>query len=138
MGEYEYTPVKLTGVYDYWQYFVDRWQEGKTFINVEHDIAFWPGALEEIWDCPRDWCMYAYSCDHDFIINTPYLGLVKFDKSFIEPTKDQWQDTNKNWQVLDQELNRFARACGFTPHQHYPAVINANPNVTKQHYPLSL
>jgi hypothetical protein len=53
----------MTDDFSYGRYFRERWDEGKTFINVEHDTAFWPGALEEIWDCPEPLCIFGHGKD---------------------------------------------------------------------------
>jgi len=49
LANYTVNFVNCTGdKWAYTKYFQDRWDEGKTFISVEHDIVFWPGAIEEL------------------------------------------------------------------------------------------
>lgn len=48
--------------FTYGQALERHWQAGEPFINVEHDIVPWPGALEALWSCasPEPWCGYPY------------------------------------------------------------------------------
>lgn len=111
---YNYTPFKVKGEYGYFKYFIDRWKEGETFINIEQDVVIYPGAIEAIWDCPQEICAYNYHLPiHRKNPGTP-LGCVKFSKEIIK--KMRWKKAK--WSLLDQQLSLV--------HQHYPSIVNAN------------
>lgn len=116
--------------FSYCEYFQKRWSEQRTFINVEHDIAFWPGSLEALWDCPHLWCAYGYHLNDNFSDHYrtlfPYLGMVKFDKEIIINSSNIF-DEMKEWLGFDQIVAERLRGRGFDVHQHYPPIINANP-----------
>ena len=119
--------VELIDNESYYDYFVDRWNEGKDFINVEHDVAPWPGALQELWACDKPWCAFGYEPDTDYAnpAYTPALGCVRFKASFITGLADMWDVLeDRHWQRLDGHLASYARAYGFEVHQHRPAVLN--------------
>lgn len=127
IGE-EYTPVKVEGTYGYSNYFKSRWTEGETFINLEHDVVVYPGALQALWDCPRAWCAYNYHLPihqlenlEDENTNVP-TGCVKISKEMIDKLPNYW-DTPIEWSKCDQHLSK----CGLQVHQHFPSVVNANP-----------
>jgi len=123
-------PIDDTNTYSH--FFQERWRDKKKFINVEQDTAFWPGSIQAIWNCPEPWCAYGYVLDDDFNHPAgnaiPYLGLAKFDTSFIEAAPDLW-DSNPYWLGIDVYMINFIRENYPTlkVHQHFPAVINANP-----------
>lgn len=121
---YNYMPVKLEGDYGYYEYFKKRWDERKTFINIEHDVVVYPSALEAIWNCPEEWCAYDYHLPihrkQSLGSNVP-LGCVKFSPSFIEKTHDLWSEPVK-WNVFDVHIAKL----GLSVHQHYPSVVNAS------------
>ena len=56
LAPYDYVPVKMVDDGDYLRYFQQRWAEGKSFINIEHDAVFARGAIEELEQCPKEWC----------------------------------------------------------------------------------
>ncbi len=111
----------------YWQH---RWTEARRFINVEHDVVVWPGALRQLWECPEPWCAYGYHLNDDFAdrerTSFPYLGCVKLSAELIVATQGLW-DGATDWLTLDGWLAGRAREAGVDVHQHYPPVVNANP-----------
>lgn len=125
---YKYTPVKVEGDFGYSNYFKDRWNEGETFINLEHDIVPYPGAISAIWDCPLEWCVYDYHLPNHWNrnledeVNGIPLGCMKISAEMIKKTARMW-DKPIIWNKCDQHLTR----CGLQVHQHYPSVVNANP-----------
>jgi hypothetical protein len=129
---YTYTPVKVEGEYGYSYYFRDRWRSGKTFINLEHDIVVYPGALKALWDCPREWCVYDYHLPVHWERNLEHetrgipLGCMKISAEMISKTKDLW-DVPVPWSYCDFRLT----GCGLNVHQHHPGVVNANPELLK-------
>lgn len=128
--QYNYVPVKTEGPFAYSHYFEMRWQVGETFINVEHDIAVWPGALKEIWDCKELWCAYDYvvsDWEHqEAELRAVHLGCTKISAEMISLLPHCW-DEEVNWNVCDLHLFKQAKEVGIKPHQHFPGVINANP-----------
>jgi len=123
----------------YLDYLEARWDEGKTFVNLEHDIVPWPGALQELNNCPRNWCFFGYLPGLDFveISGAAPFGLVRFRSSFIATVPDVWKNMRRRfadrddphmWRINDIELANYTKERGlFTPHQHSPSVLNANP-----------
>ena len=130
LKDYEYIPIPLDDNEGYWQFFKDRWDNGRKFISVEQDIGFYPGALEAIWNCPANWCTYGYDMigvlDHPG--STPPLGLVKFNDIFIGQTKTMFDELpSRNWRDMDSGINNWVKATKgmvFGVHLHYPSVIN--------------
>lgn len=129
---YEYATVGMIASDDYFKYFKQRWQEGESFINIEHDCVPWPGAIEAIMECPKLWCAYDYSlpCHRNRDIHDPTtfvpLGLTKISASMIEKLKDCWNEV-VNWDVIDKHLTMEASNQGIRVHQHFPSIVNANP-----------
>lgn len=115
----------------YLDYIQARWVEGQRFVNVEHDVVPWPGAIEQVWDCPHDWCWFSYP---DWFGPVPPFGLVKFSSSFIEQTRDMWIERRRSlevngtswwpaWHHLDTYTWAYARqGRKILAHQHHPAV----------------
>lgn len=122
-------------VWSYTDHLQVRWDEGEKFINMEHDIVPWPGALEDLWECNNPWCFFGYRQGIDMVANgaAPF-GLVKFDQAIIESTPVVWEEmrkkydrTLKPWMSHDLHFYEYATTRGYTPHQHYPAVFNGQP-----------
>lgn len=129
---YDYTTIQVGDDDRYWRYLSERWSEGKTFINVEQDVVFWPGALESLWNCPHYWCVFGYGMLG--VLNHPRqwppLGLVKFRENFIEDTKNIWNEVDHDWRHLDGNLAQWITdhdVLGY--HQHYPGIINYHPDL---------
>lgn len=129
----EYTPVRIEGDFGYSSYFKDRWNEAETFINIEHDVIVYPGAISALLSCPEHWCAYDYSSTSNWaaegsmgILHSVHLGCMKISKEFIEKTKGIW-DKPVDWHLCDVHLFDEATKAGIKPHQHFPGVVNANP-----------
>ena len=122
--------IQLEDGFDYSNYFKTRWEEGKTFVNVEHDIVVYPGAIKALWDCPEDWCVYDYTTinwsEQLAELNSVPLGCVKISSKMIELLKDCWNEPI-NWSYCDSHLFQVCKKVGLHPHQHFPGVTNANP-----------
>jgi hypothetical protein len=121
LARYPATYVELPKS-DYAGYWRERWTEGQTFINVEHDVVPWPGALDALWRCESDWCAYGYQTDEQESA-FPYLGCVKFSAAFIALFPDVWNGA-QGWTDLDAWL---ALRADFPVCRHKPGVTNANP-----------
>jgi hypothetical protein len=122
--------IRLVDVTDdplgYLKHLRQRWQEQVTFINVEHDVVPWPGALESLEVCPQLWCSFGYDAMASNFVQPP-LGLAKFSSEFILALPDIW-DSDLSWQTLDEHLCNYAKNEGYEAHQHRPSVFNANPD----------
>jgi len=124
---FNYQPVKTEGDFGYSHFFSDRWKEGKTFINIEQDTVVWPGAVKAIWECPREWCVYAcqlpvhQSIDLENEKNGVPLACMKVSSEMIKKSPNLW-DKHIMWNVCDRHIMKS----GAKVHQHYPGVVNAN------------
>jgi hypothetical protein len=106
------TFVPMTDQMAYSRYFMERWREAETFINVEHDVSPTRETLEMMWRCSEPWCFCTYREDRPDD-RTPYFGCVKFDEDFIRAHPDIWEE--HAWGNLDTFM------CGRTkakPHWH--------------------
>ncbi len=136
---------------DYRRYFVQRWGDGESFINCEHDTVFERGAIEELENCPEEWCAYSvggndavwdqekgkvkvlpFRIKHFVDGVIPTLALMKFESSFIKKYPDVWNgllesDREPKWVWCDSWLDGYTRPKGILCHQHYRKVVNANP-----------
>src|ERR1700752_1918127 len=92
LSKYFWTELLFVDCSQEWafpNYFRQRWNEGETFINIEHDVVPWLGAVEELWDCPHDWCYFDYhSMPGKCECEPPPIGLVKFSETFIQQVPD--------------------------------------------------
>jgi hypothetical protein len=102
------------------------WERGEGFINLEADVAPWPGALTELWYCPEPWCALPIIV-HD-AINERNLGVMKFSSSFIAHHPDVWRTYPRNaifdWRSLDAWLYEQLRPQ--LPHRHLPPALHLN------------
>lgn len=118
--------------WSYTNYLQQRWDNHVDFINVEHDIVFWPGALEELWSCPQEWCYYAYDLSTP---QFPYLGCTKIKATLMDKAPTVWEDQRRKrsweerpsmppWAWCDGWLHQaIPLEIG---HLHRPGVVNAN------------
>ena len=125
---YNYQPIQTITDFSYSDFFRERWKEGKTFINIEQDIVVYPGAIEAIWNCPREFCAYDFHLPNHRLRNLENdtrscpIGLVKISKEYIEKTPDLW-DEDVMWNICDHHIIKP----GIKIHQHFPSIVNANP-----------
>ena len=121
---YEAQCLAMLNSHSYFEYFKQRWAEKESFINVEHDIVPWPGAIDEIEKCQEMWCGYGYN-KYENIVLSPYLGCVKIGAELIARLPDVWNEREKEsreWGNLDVWLCNYAWNRGIKIHQHYPSV----------------
>lgn len=135
----EIVRVDLTGQpWGYQEHLKECWERGEGFVMLEHDVVPWPGAVQDLLECPWPWCFFGYLAGIDFVENgaAPF-GLVRFTAEFIAATPDVWTQMRSRyegcpdpWRMCDIHLGDYMRGRGlFRPHQHTPAVLNANPRV---------
>ena len=106
---------------DYALYWQERWREGESFINVEHDVVPRPSTLQEMWDCPEDYCLlqYAYPWEGSPIDHSP-IGCAKFSSNFIAGHQilflqgQHWHDPQH--QIIGASLNKY--------HLHHPPALH--------------
>jgi len=119
----------------YFRLFEQLWGNGESFTIVEHDIAVWPGAIQELENCPEGWCTFPYYCSVGWI--TDGLGCTKFSKEFIlahpdflkEPFPDCCAHT-RNYCGLDRLIAHRMEKLEIKPHVHKPGVVNLNQKWT--------
>ena len=118
--------------WSYTRFLQERWDEHIDFINVEHDIVFWPGAIEELWDCSAEWCYYPYDIADPMF---PYLGCTKITARLMDKAPDAWQRQRERkvwseregqppWSWCDGWL--WLMTGKMQGHIHRPGVVNAN------------
>lgn len=74
----------------YWQILRDVWNEGETFIVVEHDVSPSIEALTDLWECPGLWCIQPYWHPAVGLVRTA-LGCAKFGASAMVKVPDLFE-----------------------------------------------
>lgn len=101
------------------------WRMGEDFVNVEHDVVPWPGAIERLRKCEARWCIHQYPIGHSGKLQSA-LGIVRFSKRLITEQPDAcrgWKDTR--WNGLDAQVYGALQIDrGFAPHIHLPPVAH--------------
>jgi hypothetical protein len=107
----------------YWELLVELWR-GETFIVVEHDIVPTQEQLQEIWDCPEEWCSRPYRMGD---IETTALGCTKFDSRLMRRMPDLVEsilEQHRHWSGLDSMIVAGLHRRGAKEHEHLPAVLH--------------
>lgn len=100
------------------------WQDGQEFINLEHDVAPWPGALTDLWSCPNPFCYYRYPSWPQGRL-TVGIGCMKFGQAVLDKIPHSWEDWgNIPWWDLDGALVSDILEAGFERHEHSPPVAH--------------
>ena len=136
--DHDVTRWRLEKPNDYLRFLTYQWDLGEPFVNVEHDVEFSAGTVEELADCERDWCWCPYEGVTD--PQLPHLGMTKFSARFIEATHSAWDDfmgtsevirlqwqRQPTWSMLDGYLFRYATGRGQLAHRHERTVVNRRP-----------
>jgi hypothetical protein len=123
---------------DYLCFLTYQWDEGKSFVNIEHDVEFEPSIVMELWECESDWCFAPYEGITE--PQLPHLGMAKISSSHIEKTHDVWKTFTEcsevmrlrwqrqpTWSMLDGYLYRFSAGRGLFAHRHSTTVVNRRP-----------
>lgn len=93
--------VPTHGEFGYSNYLKQRWDEGQTFINIEHDVVPTMAILQSMWDCPSPLCVTGHS-DVPGQPEASYLACVKIGADFIAQRKINW--TGLKWFECDQQM----------------------------------
>lgn len=124
-------PVRFVEIKDddaYRRLLRDLWDEDETVVLVEHDVAPWPGAIEELLACPCLWGSNSYIINGGVGIYHG-LGCTKISTGLMRMLPGLWNEA-KHWSQLDRHLWFAARAIAQEPHPHRPPVIHLNPRAT--------
>ena len=118
----------------YYNLLTDLWAKDG-FTIVEHDIVVWPGAIQQLQDCPEPWCVFPYYSSVGWIIDG--LGCTKFSRELVQGHPDVLKPPfpvccahTKYWCGLDRLLAHSLVSQGIQPHVHSPAVVNLNDRWT--------
>lgn len=98
----EYRIIHPVDDHSYGRIIAGAWQIGESFINVEHDIAPWPGALQALEDCTEPLCAYQYLIRGEL---TTALGCIKFSDTIMKRYANAcegWEATH--WMHLDARV----------------------------------
>ena len=131
---YEWIAADVTGSDTaYTELLQKLWRVGETFAIVEHDIVPWRGALEQLDECPRDWCSFDYPFGGSMHAG---LGCARFRDSLLAAYPTAVDDTLGEateihprgfWCNLDDRLTRALSRFGAAKHVHTPAVGHLHP-----------
>lgn len=132
LREYEYTPIEMDDGDKYPKYWQERWNLREDFINIEHDVVFWDGSVDEIGSCTAMWCAFGRQAAENITDGAvATFCMAKFTSKLMDKLPNVWNEYLKSddpsWKRCDSWLDSYARKLGITAHQHYPPIINANP-----------
>lgn len=114
--------VSCEGLEGYGNSLAELWEQGETFVNLEQDVAPWPGALSEMCRCAEPWC--ALPTVIIYKVQIWNICCVKFSSEFIKEYPDIWKDRPPRWDALDVHL--FRKVAPRTPHVHNPPALHCN------------
>jgi hypothetical protein len=107
----------------YSRLWTELWLGKETFINIEHDVAPWPGAIYAFMDCPGHWCSFMYPAAPHSLIDA--LGCVRINESIIERYPDlhtKWEGVA--WNRMDGVVMSNLLKLGYQSHVHTPPVAH--------------
>ena len=127
---WEWYPVELAAGDDtsYLHFFEYRWRVGSDFIVCEHDVIPTVEQLQQLEDCPAEWCSF-----NEYDAGPPTLSLARFRSSFIAGHRDLWRQlwaANRKtvFQPLWCKLDSWLTDCCGQPCLHQsPHVVNSRP-----------
>jgi hypothetical protein len=119
----------------YYHLLAGLWRKRRGFVLVEHDIVVWPGAIQQLEECPEPWCLYPYYASVGWCRDA--LGCTKFSASLLKQYPDCLTEPfptccnhTKYWCGLDRLIAHRLKGYGLEPHLHSPAVVNLNDRWT--------
>lgn len=95
----EYKTLRADGDLGYSLFMTEVWGRGEGFVIVEHDVAPWCGAIDELEACPGDWCLFHYP---DGGALSRGLGCTRFSDRLVSQypdLPDAWEGTG--WPMID-------------------------------------
>lgn len=127
--------IDTTGDGNYWDALRRLWEDMRTVIVLEGDKFPAPGALQELWDCPNEWCSYPIPTrEGGDPAAYPSLGCTKFDRTLMLSDPDLLRHVGeldlglgvREWSRLDMGVAAFCEnltAChmhgaGRVEHRH--------------------
>lgn len=96
------------------------WRDGEAFINIEHDMAPWQGAIQALESCALGdaLCLYGYPR-----ASQGSLGLTRFSETLLRRFPnicDRWHRVA--WNMLESAV--LGGLKNVPKHQHYPNVAH--------------
>lgn len=88
--KYWVLPVECKGEFSYWAGFSSVWQQGRTIVNIEHDMQFSDELVTGLLDCPYHLCAYAYQVFPTQLGRYIYCATRDIDKP-------NWIDEGEKW-----------------------------------------
>lgn len=118
----------------YYRVLKKYWERGEGFILLEHDVYPWPGALQQMDECPEPWCAYQYLYPPVAKTFVTGIGCMKFSSEAIASNPTMFDEANTiqergeaalDWQNLDgwivPELKKSLKR---DTHIHTPPVVH--------------
>lgn len=117
--------VDVSGSEDaYWELLSSLWAQQRTFVLVEHDIVVSPEAIDELLNCPGEWCGFAMP-----YAGTLWAGLscTKFEHPLLRDfpgvldevaTMSDVGHPQKHWCRLDAWIHHVLEREGVEKHPH--------------------
>lgn len=125
----------MTDEEEYYRLLSTLWREKEGFLVVEHDIVVWPGAIQQLIDCPEPWCAMPYYSAVGWIEDG--LGCTKFGPSLLQQYPAALKEPfptccshSKHYCGLDRLIAHRLEKLGVLVHVHGPAVVNLNDRWT--------
>lgn len=116
----EHEVLLCDDAFAYGNHLADLWnRERAGFILIEHDIVPWPGAIQQLAECPEPRCVHATAVQPGTVA---MLGLTIQKIIPRGPANEKWRQTK--WDALDGEIIPEMNRYGF-PHVHTPPVAHA-------------
>jgi len=117
LGLYEHIRwLDTTGPEGYWDVLRRLWEDQRTFVVLEADKFPDAGALQELWQCPHEWCSYPVPT-REGSPRAPYpsLACTKFDRTLMVSDPDLMQKVGeldlglgvREWSRLDMAVAGF-------------------------------
>ena len=121
---FEVENVLLTDDLAYGRLLADLWDEGETFLNIEHDIfGVTPEIVREFETCPEEWCSSPYDYFNKSAKGRPGggLGCTKFGAKLMARWPEAMETARQlpctghpigHWCVMDLTIYRVLRRGG--------------------------
>jgi hypothetical protein len=115
------------GDHSYVDLMEELWNEGETFVINEGDKLPWPGAVQELHDCPMLWCAHSYrrfvSPTRQGVGDYYGFGCVKFHADLIRLIPDVWREMkNRHHTNIDSYFEGYTWPRSLRVHHHRPAI----------------